>query len=76
MRFQFFIPVEDGGSLDVVHWDDSLKDFKEIIKHKREHETGFEDDRQCRVIFEGRGQDFWLSSLLDFSEEDFSSEWS
>jgi len=68
METNFFIPfLSKENELSVIHWTyNSIAEFKEIIKHKREHEKefDFETDRLCHVMDENGSRDEWLSNLM------------
>jgi hypothetical protein len=78
-KFHFFIPVavsDENQNLGVIHWSDTIEDFKGIVSHKREVENILYEDRAVRVMDAETMQaaDVDLSSLME-CQNDSDVKW-
>ena len=76
-KFHFFIPtVDENKNLEVIHWSDTIEDFKGIVDHKREVEDCLIEDRSVRVLNPESmlAADVDLSNLME-CQNDSDVEW-
>jgi len=69
-NYHFFIPYKDNNGCSIVHWSNTLENFRSACRNR----DFVEDDPQCRILDPATlsAADIWLSQLLSWEEKEIA----